>query len=247
MSSFISQNRRCDVNIGMNSGIYKIYFINNQKVYIGSSVNLAKRKYEHLRTLRKSIHTNRYLQRAFNKMGEKHFVFEIIERCNRDSLLIKEQYWINFFNSSKAKFGFNLVPNVVGTGTSGYKLSSKQKKKRLEILEEKVWNKKKKNFKFINPDEQVVEIFGLRQFCLKNNLHYRTMCNIHAGVGISCMGWKKYFPDGSVRKRKGSEFVLIKDKKKIKVNNLRLFCKENGLKYDVIRKGYCSEGFVLED
>ena len=230
----------------MKSGIYKIHFIKNQKVYIGSSVNLAKRQYEHLRTLRNKTHANRYLQKAYDKYGEKDYVFEIVEECQVEHLRGREQHWIEFYNASRPEFGFNLVSDASMGGTLGYKFSLEQKNSHKKVLEEKVWSKKRKSFEFVNPSGEIVKIFGLRQFCLKNDLPYRTMCNVHRGVGLSCRGWRKYCADG-LKKRKGQNHTLIKDGKLIEVNNLKLFCQENGLKYQTIRKGYCNEGWVLAD
>ena len=54
-------------------GIYKITNIIKGNFYIGSSINVEKRMYEHKRMLRKNKHTNIHLQRSWNKYGEKDF------------------------------------------------------------------------------------------------------------------------------------------------------------------------------
>jgi group I intron endonuclease len=93
----------------MNCGIYKIENIKNNKIYIGSSVNLKNREYSHFRMLRKNIHDNEYLQNSYNKYGQDNFEFEIIELCSFDDLISKENYYINKYESNNLLFGYNLA------------------------------------------------------------------------------------------------------------------------------------------
>lgn len=71
------------------TGVYKIATPNN--FYIGSASNIKSRKNRHLFDLRKGVHHNLHLQRAFNKYGEEKLVFTIILICNKDNLLFYEQ------------------------------------------------------------------------------------------------------------------------------------------------------------
>lgn len=88
------------------AGIYVIQNIINNKLYIGSSNNIHKRKISHFGNLRRNKHNNRKLQYSFNKYGEENFVFCLIESIdNLDNLLIREQLWIDFFNPE-----FNIIP-----------------------------------------------------------------------------------------------------------------------------------------
>lgn len=82
----------------MSSGIYQIKNIINSKVYIGSSNNIKIRWQKHKALLRHGKHQNSHLQAAWNKYGEDNFIFSIIELCNIDSLLNREQYFINTIN-----------------------------------------------------------------------------------------------------------------------------------------------------
>ena len=72
-------------------GIYEL--IINKKSYIGSSVNLRDRLREHLSDLNTNTHKNKKLLSAFNKYKIIHF--GIIEFCNIDNLIEKEEYWYN--------------------------------------------------------------------------------------------------------------------------------------------------------
>lgn len=78
------------------SGIYKITIKN--RVYVGSANNIQARWYTHKSTLRLKKHKNRILQNYFNKYGLDLFNFEIIELCAKDTLLEREQHWINTLN-----------------------------------------------------------------------------------------------------------------------------------------------------
>lgn len=62
-------------------GVYEIRF-SQVAYYVGSTVNLRKRCNEHIRSLRKSIHTNVELQALFSKHGEKHFEFYTVKRAS---------------------------------------------------------------------------------------------------------------------------------------------------------------------
>ena len=124
--------------IKTNCGIYKIINLVDSKVYIGSSVNLKNRKYNHFSTLRSNRHTNDYLQKAYNKHGEESFKFEIIEyieksmdtKLLKEELLIREQYYLNRYilndkiNSSKC---YNLCPYAINKLGYKHTLESKEK------------------------------------------------------------------------------------------------------------------------
>jgi group I intron endonuclease len=79
------------------SGIYKIINNLNNKIYIGSAINFTARKNHHLSCLKRNKHGNKYLQKSFNKYGEQNFIFELIEECNKEDLLIREQYYLDTF------------------------------------------------------------------------------------------------------------------------------------------------------
>ena len=93
------------------AGIYLIYNLANQRVYVGQSKNVATRLRTHKSKLKRSCHTNPYLQNAFNKYGEDKFVFRSVEYpedCSPKNLTIREQHWIDQFNSMNPNRGYNL-------------------------------------------------------------------------------------------------------------------------------------------
>lgn len=78
------------------SGIYLILNLINNKIYIGSAININSRKSKHLHHLKNNIHTNKHLQNAYNRYGESNFVFFILERVeNKNNLIEKEQYYLD--------------------------------------------------------------------------------------------------------------------------------------------------------
>jgi len=93
----------------MSSGIYCIKNIINNKVYIGSSVNLNGREYKHFWMLKKNKHDNQFLQNSFNKYGENSFVFEVVEECHPELLINLENYHIIKNKSNEISFGYNLA------------------------------------------------------------------------------------------------------------------------------------------
>jgi len=94
------------------SGIYKIINLVNDKIYIGSSVNLKQRKSEHFRTLREKSHKNQYLQSTFNKYGIDNFKFEVVEYVNDINKLIKrEQYYLDIYFDKQNKC-YNISPTA---------------------------------------------------------------------------------------------------------------------------------------
>ena len=63
------------------SGIYIITNLKNDKKYIGQSINIKQRRYDHLSKLRRNIHQNEHLQNSWNIYGEENFCFEVLEYC----------------------------------------------------------------------------------------------------------------------------------------------------------------------
>lgn len=79
----------------MAAGIYRIRNTTNGKIYVGSSQNFEKRRKTHFYRLGLGTHANPKLQAAYNKYGVDSFVFEIIELCEVETLLEREQFYID--------------------------------------------------------------------------------------------------------------------------------------------------------
>ncbi len=79
----------------MARGIYKIINVVNNKFYVGSAVDLKRRKARHFSELRNGRHNNRHLQAAWVKYGEQAFVFVVVEELAVDAdLLAAENVWL---------------------------------------------------------------------------------------------------------------------------------------------------------
>lgn len=92
----------------MSCGIYMIKNIKNSKVYIGSTIDLKSREYKHFWMLNKNIHDNIFLQNSYNKHGKDNFTFNIIESCDYNSLVEKENHYIKLYHSNDINYGYNL-------------------------------------------------------------------------------------------------------------------------------------------
>jgi group I intron endonuclease len=79
----------------MNTGIYKISSKTKFSIYIGSAFNIESRWNRHLKDLKQNKHHSTYLQRHYNKYGIEDLVFEILEICKKEELIIKEQIYLD--------------------------------------------------------------------------------------------------------------------------------------------------------
>lgn len=118
------------------TGIYKIIHKSKpNKCYIGSasgtnsSVNIygfLRRWNRHLQELKHNKHPNQKLQRIVNKYGLEGLEFIILENCNPDKCLERENFYITYFDAYKN--GFNLNP------CANNSLGRKQKKSTIEKI-----------------------------------------------------------------------------------------------------------------
>lgn len=109
------------------SGIYQIRCMLNGKIYVGSAVNLRRRWDLHCRSLSKSNHHSKHLQRAWTKHGADQFVFEVLELVPEKTMLIPvEQSYIDQLKPFGRK-GYNICPTA--GSCLGKKATRKTKKK----------------------------------------------------------------------------------------------------------------------
>lgn len=92
----------------MNSGIYKISNKITNKFYIGSSNNIKRRWMHHKTYLNGGYHINIHLQNAWNKYGKEAFDFLIIEEVDEENLLLKEQYYLDFYKNDSPDLIYNI-------------------------------------------------------------------------------------------------------------------------------------------
>lgn len=110
------------------SGVYRITCKVNGKSYIGSSVDIRKRWSVHRRLLSLGRHHSIHLQRAWLLLGCDAFDVEILEECDSENLLGREQYWLGLFETANDLFGYN-ISQKAGAPMSGLKHSAETLKK----------------------------------------------------------------------------------------------------------------------
>lgn len=102
------------------SGIYKIINKINNKIYVGQSIDIQERWYQHKYKAfdKNEIGYNSAIHLAMRKYGVENFSIEIIEECAPELLDERERFWIKKLNC--------LSPN-------GYNILEGGQKKRSEI------------------------------------------------------------------------------------------------------------------
>ena len=82
----------------MSCGVYCITNKVNSNKYIGSAVDIDKRWSKHLWLLSKDRHSSPHLQNAWNKYGADCFEFSVVELCDKEHLIEREQFYIDSEN-----------------------------------------------------------------------------------------------------------------------------------------------------
>jgi group I intron endonuclease len=102
--------------------IYKIINVVNNKFYVGSAIDFAKRKRMHLWRLRRGDHANRHLQAAWLKYGEQSFVFVVVQHiAEMVDVLEEENVWLRAHVGSKDCYNIAENATAFGTGKAGDK------------------------------------------------------------------------------------------------------------------------------
>jgi group I intron endonuclease len=94
------------------AGIYMLRNVENGKIYIGQSKNIARRIKEHRRT-----HASTHLSHAICYHGWDTFEVVILERLDGEDIDLideREQYWLDEYKSYDATIGYNYAAWVGG-------------------------------------------------------------------------------------------------------------------------------------
>lgn len=214
---------------GFNCGIYCIKNKITNKVYVGSSTNIKRRRNFHFNSLNKNKHHSIKLQRTYEKYGKENFKHFVLEYCDKNNLDVLEKEWIAYFNSYHN--GYNSTDEV-GAPWRGKKQPEEVKKLQ-----------KCTPVKIINPNGEVVNDYSISNFCKANNLHLSAISSVLKGVYFHYKGWRKYkkelegikFDYKEFHKKRGNTLAKIKcelvdpNGNVVIVNNLSLLAKENNL------------------
>ncbi len=143
----------------MESGIYVIINVINDKKYIGQSNNIPRRWSEHRSELNKNKHHNTYLQASWNKYGAESFVFRVLQYSTPDKLDQLEIAYIKHFDSYRN--GYN--GTLGGEGVTEDRNTPEYKERQRRFAKES-WSKP--------------EYIAKLRKTLKDNGHYSSvMCN----------------------------------------------------------------------
>lgn len=114
----------------MEGVIYRYTNKLNGKVYIGQTINEAKRKSRH-----KSCKDQDYFHNAIKKYGWENFDYEVVERVDSKLLDERETFWIVECRSNEREYGYNLSLGGEGGGKRnpevGLKISQTMKGKHM--------------------------------------------------------------------------------------------------------------------
>ena len=105
---------------------------NSKQKYIGQSVNIFKRRWEHTHAPSPYSKFDQVLQRE----GEQAFDFSILEQCSAEQLDERERYWIAYYDTCNQ--GYNIKEggqNYRGENNPMAKLSEKQVLQIIHLLE----------------------------------------------------------------------------------------------------------------
>lgn len=112
------------------TGVYQLRNLVNGKVYIGSTANLTTgfrgRKSSHFGLLRHNKHHSDVLQEAYDIYGVDNFIFEIVEECNPESAVIREQFYID---ENKPEYN----KNKIAVGKSPVKYTKQERDNLLKL------------------------------------------------------------------------------------------------------------------
>lgn len=141
--------------------LYMIINVINGRFYIGSTLDYKRRFNEHKRALLARNHHSKYLQRAWDKYGDKSFKFVLLQTCLKDEMLDMEQSLLDdrlpAYNMNKkvdsrlgrkmskeARLKMSVLKKGKSSPRKGVKLSEEARKKLSDSHKEQIpWHKGK--------------------------------------------------------------------------------------------------------
>jgi group I intron endonuclease len=131
--NFYSDKKQILLENNGKAGVYCFKNLVNGKIYIGSSSNLGDRlrDYYSLRYLERQIINNKsMIYRSIIKYGYSSFILEILEYCDRNEAVTREQYYLNLLKAE-----YNIL-KIAGSSL-GFKHSEETKIKLRDLTPEK--------------------------------------------------------------------------------------------------------------
>lgn len=211
-------------------GVYKVSGLYESKtyklpIYIGScwrEKGLVMRiENDHILSLKRNGHDNDPLQHSWNKYGQENFVWWCLEVCppDREICLAAEQKFFDYYRPFVDEFGGFNVAKFADAPAQGRPLSEEAKAKRRETIKtsekyKRLVDSKKKTYFLKNINEELIEIFGLREFCKNNNIHRKLLSDVIEGERICYNGW--HLP----------ETVISREELEKEMNNKHVYLKK---------------------
>lgn len=91
----------------MKKTIYAMQHNVTKKIYVGSCNRAESRIKKHMHDLLRGSHTNKHLQRDFDKYGMEFSFYKLAE-VDSSSVFTQERNWQNALRSNEPKTGYNL-------------------------------------------------------------------------------------------------------------------------------------------
>ncbi len=159
------------------SGIYKITNEVTGKFYVGSSKDIDQRIAEHKMMLNNNKHVNVILQRSWNKHGCEKFSFTVLEECEPEQCIEREQYYLDLLQPFKS-VGYNIGKKAYGGDnfTNNPNKEDMREKNRLLSLGENnaMFGKSHKNSTIKKQKERAKGRYTLEWFVERNGIELGT-------------------------------------------------------------------------
>ncbi|MDP1694149.1 MAG: GIY-YIG nuclease family protein, partial [Candidatus Woesearchaeota archaeon] len=233
-------------------------------LYIGSTQDCSKRiKDGHIRRIKKDQHSNCHLQQAVKKDGLENFSYFVLETCDPNERINREQNWLDYYNSLSETVSPKPLFNMVEIADRPPITS--------ESIRKSV-SKKAKEYIITFPDGHEEIHKNLVEFCKKYGLHRASVAKIATGMQKQHCGFMaRYITDTKQRyvdntwklkfNKKSTDaakqfttreyIVTFPDNHKEKIRNLKEFSEKRGFSYSSMQnvargvckshKGYCIE------
>jgi len=114
-------------------GIYVIFNKEKWRIYVGQCACYKIRWNEHLKTLRSSRHSNKFLQADWLKSGEEAFEFHVLEvmpGSTKEERNLREEHWIGV-HWDKQERCYNFKKKTEASERSCYSLTPEESRQKL--------------------------------------------------------------------------------------------------------------------
>jgi group I intron endonuclease len=119
------------MQVELNFCVYQVTNLINNKIYIGETDDLKRRKRDHFNSSynKNSKDYNYYFHNSIRKYGIENFRWIILGNFkSKDEALDWEEIWIEYYKTYKKNIGYNVLHNSKH-GTFGYKWNKEQRNK----------------------------------------------------------------------------------------------------------------------